>query len=211
MRCLGRGLTNECYGSTPGDGRKKISEHHWTADEFYQAAEAGQFVDPDRLELVQGRLQRLMQGQQHSNLRVRVSRQLRKSLDPPLFVRDENPLHIAFDGEPIPDLMLTYEEEYEGRHPEPQDIALFVEVADTSIGTDLGEKALLYTQASIADYWVVLAESLVIVIHRQPSLNGYEEVTRLTGTDALSPLARPEISWTINELLGRKEDAQGEN
>ena len=180
-------------------------DRHWTVAEFHRAAAAGAFTDPDRLEMIHGRLVRLMQGERHANLRVRVSRRLRRALDPPLFVRDENPLHFASDGELIPDLMLTYQEEYVGRHPEPDDVALLVEVADSSVDYDLGEKALLYAQAGIGDYWVVLVNDAAVVRHRTPAPEGYKDVTRLTGTDTLAPLAAPEAAWTVNTLLRRAE------
>lgn len=180
-------------------------DKRWTVEEFYRAAVAGQINDPDRLELVHGRLNKIMQGDRHANLRARVSRRLRRALDPPLFARDENPVHIAFDGEPIPDVIFTYREEYEGRHPYPEDVALLVEVADTSAAYDLGEKALLYAQAGITDYWVVLVNEAAIVRHREPTPEGYQEVTRLAGTDTLSPLAAPEAVWTVGALLGRGE------
>ena len=178
-------------------------DRHWTAEEFYRAASAGYFEDPDRLELIHGRLNRLMQGERHADVRARVSRRLRPALDPPLFARDENPLHIAFDGELIPDVMFLYEEEYEGRHPEPQEVALLVEVADSSVDYDLGEKALLYAQAGITDYWVVLIEAQAIVVHREPTPDGYQSVTRLAEAATLSPLAAPEAVWTVNALLNR--------
>lgn len=184
-------------------------ERHWTVDEFYRAAAAGQIDDPDRLELVHGRLNKIMQGDRHANFCTRLSRQLRRALDPPLFARDEKPVHIAFDGEPIPDLMFTYQEEYEGRHPFPEDLALLVEVSDTSAAYDLGEKALLYAQAGIADYWVVLVNEPLAVVHREPTAAGYQSVTRLEGADTLSPLAAPEAVWTINTLLGRAEAPEG--
>ena len=180
-------------------------ERHWTVDEFYRAAAAGQIDDPDRLELVHGRLNKIMQGDRHANLCTCLSRQLRKALDPPLFARDEKPVHIAFDGEPIPDVMFTYQEEYDGRHPYPEDLALLVEVSDTSAAYDLGEKALLYAQAGVADYWVVLVNESLVVVHRGPTAEGYQEVTRLVGADALSPLAKPEAVWTTDALLGREE------
>ena len=183
-------------------------ERHWTAEEFYEAAAAGEFVDPDRLELIHGRLQRLMQGQRHANTRFRVSRRLRGRIDPPLFTREENPLHLASDLDLIPDIIFTYDEEYAGRHPEPEDVALLVEVADSSAEYDLDEKALLYAQAGIADYWVVLVNDFLVVRHRQPSVEGYQEVTRLAGADVLSPLALPQAAWTINELVGRAEASE---
>jgi len=178
-------------------------EHYWTAEDFYRAAASGEFEDPDRLELIHGRLTRLMQGERHANLRVRVSRRLQRALSPPFFVRDENPLHIALDGEPVPDLMLNHQEEYAGRHPEPEDVALLVEVADSTVEYDTGEKALLYAQAGIADYWVVLAEAQAVLVFRQPMLDGYKEVLRLSGADILSPLVAPEVVWTVDALLTR--------
>ncbi len=190
--------------SPPPPAEQRLEEErHWTVEEFYRAAAAGDFDDPDRLELVHGRLNRIMQGDRHANLCTRLSRQLRRALDPPLFARDEKPVHIAFDGEPIPDVMFTYQEQYEGRHPFPEDLALLVEVSDTSAAYDLGEKALLYAQAGITDYWVVLVNEAAIVRHREPTPEGYQEVTRLAGDDTISPLAAPDAAWTVDPLLNR--------
>ena len=195
--------------SPPPPAEQRPEDRHWTVEEFYRAAAAGQIDDPDRLELVHGRLNKIMQGDHHANLCSRLSRQLRRALDPPLFARDEKPIHIAFDGEPIPDVMFTYQEQYEGRHPFPEDVALLVEVSDTSAAYDLGEKALLYSQAGITDYWVVLVNEAAIVRHRQPTPEGYQQVTRLTGADTLSPLVVPEAVWTVNALLGRAGAPEG--
>ena len=195
--------------SPPPPAEQRPEDRHWTVEEFYRAAAAGQIDDPDRLELVHGRLNKIMQGDRHANLCSRLSRQLRRALDPPLFARDEKPVHIAFDGEPIPDVMFTYQEEYEGRHPFPEDVALLVEVSDTSAAYDLGEKALLYSQAGITDYWVVLVNEAAIVRHRQPTSEGYQQVTRLAGADTLSPLVVPEAVWTVNALLEREGAPEG--
>ncbi len=189
--------------SPPRPAAEQQSEdRHWTVEKFYRAAAVGEFDDPDQLELVHGRLNRIMQGDRHANLSSRLSRRLRRALEPPLFARDEKPLHIAFDGEPIPDVMFNYQEEYEGRHPFPEDIALLVEVSDTSLAYDLGEKALLYAQAGIMDYWVVLVNDPVIVRHREPTSDGYQKVTRLAGAETISPLVAPEAVWTVSALLG---------
>jgi len=84
-----------------------------------------------------------------------------------------------------------------------------VEVSDTSAAYDLGEKALLYSQAGITDYWVVLVNEAAIVRHRQPTSEGYQQVTRLAGADTLSPLVVPEAVWTVNALLGRAGAPEG--
>ena len=183
-----------------------LSERHWTAEEFYRAAAAGQFAYPGRMELIHGRIQEKMpEGGRHTVLRRRIARRLRAALEPHSFVCEECPLRIAFDGEPIPDILFTREEDYGDQHLTPADVVLLLEVSDSSLEYDLGGKALLYAQAGIDDYWVVAAEAQTVVVHRQPSPNGYAEVTRLSGADTLSPLARPEAVWTVNDLLGRGE------
>ncbi len=95
--------------------------------------------------------------------------------------------------------------DYSDRQPMPEDVRLLVEVSVTTEEYDLGEKAAMYAQAGITDYWAVLVNEATIVVHRQPSAESYQNVARLTGEDTLSPLAMPEVAWTINALLGRTD------
>ena len=120
------------------------------------------------------------QGSLHRAFRLRISRLLRSTLEPALAVADECPIHIAFDGEPVPDIAILYDAaaaEDPARHPAPEDVALLVEVAVSSEKSDQGEKALLYAQAGIADYWVVLPEAEEVVVHRDPTEDGYRNVS----------------------------------
>src|ERR1700704_1326169 len=56
----------------------------------------------------------------------------------------------------------------------PAAIALLItEVADTSLGYDLGRKAGIYARLGLQELWVVDANSLVTTIHRVPGPNGY--------------------------------------
>ena len=143
----------------------------------------------------------------HTFLRRRFGQFLRDSMTPAFLVMEESPLRLAIDGEPVPDVFVVSgsEKDYQERHPTQAEAMLVVEVANTTVEYDLGEKALLYAQSGVADYWVVLVKDNAVVVHRQPTPEGYQEVTRLTGTDTLSPLAIPEAVWTINALLGSEE------
>ena len=143
----------------------------------------------------------------HTGVRRRIARRLKAKLEPESFVCEECPLRIAFDGEPIPDVMFTRQEDYGDLHPTPADVLLLIEVSVSTAENDLGEKALLYAEAGIADYWVVLVNESMIVVHRVPTANGYQDRARLTGEDTLSPLAAPSVAWTVDELLGRAEAA----
>ncbi len=187
---------------------QESKEHHWTVEEFYRAYDAGEFDYSKRWELIQGRLiEKMPPGYRHASMADIIAQMLRDAMQPAFIVREEKPVHLAFDTELIPDMTVARgtRVDYLDHHPMPEDVVVLVEVADTSAAKDLGEKALQYAQAGIADYWVVLVNEAAVVRHRQPSPEGYQEIVRLAGDDRLSPLAMPEAAWTINALLGREE------
>jgi len=187
------------------------TEYHWTVAAFYRAINAGVFEQPERLELIQGRIiENMSQGPRHSTLASIVADMLRDALRRQFAVREEKPIRIDFDGEPIPNILLLKgrQTDYEDQQPVPEDVALLVEVSDTTVLYDLGGKALLYAQAGIRDYWVVLVNEGAIVQHREPTPDGYQSAVRLSGSDAISPLAAPETVWTTEVLLGREDAAR---
>ncbi len=182
----------------------------WTVDALERATEAGVFDHPERLELIHGRIiENMPQSGLHAGLRRRLARRLRGAIEPTAFVCEECPLRLALDGEPVPDIVFTREADYGDQHPTQEDAVLVVEVSNSTMVYDLGEKALLYAQANIADYWVVLVNENAMVVHRDPAPSGYSSVTRLAGADTLSPLALPEAVWTIDTLLGREDAPEG--
>ncbi len=60
-------------------------------------------------------------------------------------------------NEPEPDLCVVRGErdDYTDHHPSPADIALIVEIADSSLARDRGEKRDNYARAGIPLYWIV--------------------------------------------------------
>ena len=57
-------------------------------------------------------------------------------------VTSQNPVHLDDHSEPQPDLLLAKPapDFYSNRHPTPEDVFLLIEVADTSLAFDRGEK-----------------------------------------------------------------------
>jgi Uma2 family endonuclease len=62
--------------------------------------------------------------------------------------------------------------DYRDRHPGPQDVALVVEVADTSLRQDRGPKKRVYARAGIPIYWIVDLKAEVIEVHVTPTSAG---------------------------------------
>ena len=183
-----------------------LRDYHWTATMFYRALNAGAFGFEPKVELIRGRLvEHPGQTPRHANTVNCIGRRFREALEPALEVREHCPIAIADDTHVDTDILVVKDlcSEYEKRHPGPEDTLLLVEVADASVEYDLGEKASIYAQAGIAEYWVVLVQEAAIVVHRKPTSEGYRQIAQLSGTNALSPLAMPEVVWSVNALLGR--------
>jgi Uma2 family endonuclease len=52
--------------------------------------------------------------------------------------------------------------------PQPGELALVLEVADTTLRFDLTVKAGLYARAGIVEYWVVDVNGRRLIVHREP-------------------------------------------
>jgi Uma2 family endonuclease len=112
--------------------------------------------------------------------------------------------------------MEVYEEDRPANRPEPdvvvlreavmriptgEDALLAVEVSDTTLADDLGRKVSLYARAGVSEYWVVDLSKRVIVVYRTPEGDGWLSRTEYSELDSLTPLAAPEATIPIAELL----------
>ena len=149
-------------------------------------------------------MEKIPAGPLHTTISYDLAEHLRATFGSDYLVREERAIHIAFDGEPIPDIALVRgkSSDYRAGHPTPERVSLLIEVSVTSVEYDLGEKALLYAQAGIRDYWVVLVNKSAIVRHREASPDGYQSVVRLAGSDRISLLATPDVVWAVATLVG---------
>ncbi|MBY0230295.1 MAG: Uma2 family endonuclease [Gemmataceae bacterium] len=75
------------------------------------------------------------------------------------------------DSQPEPDhaIVRGTARDYVARHPGPDDIALVIEVANTSLLRDQRDKARIYARASIPVYWIVNLDDRRVEVHEQPS------------------------------------------
>jgi Uma2 family endonuclease len=62
---------------------------------------------------------------------------------------------------------------YLSRHPEPADIALLIEVSDTTYHRDRNEKLPAYARGGIPVYWIVNLIKRRIEVYTDPGPEGY--------------------------------------
>jgi len=117
-------------------------------------------------------------------------------------IRVQTTLRIPISNSaPEPDLLWVRRRDYSRKHPEPVDVLLLVEVAESSLGEDRGEKRDLYARAMIADYWIVNLVDNVIEVYRQPDGTAYQHSQIYRGSDQVAPLALQNAQLRVDELL----------
>jgi Uma2 family endonuclease len=130
----------------------------FSVDEYHRLTELGFLAAGDRIELIRGELMSMAaKGTPHVFCTTRLGRQLDRLLGDRAVVRCQDPITLAPQSEPEPDLVLALgnEADYRVHHPYPEDILLVVDVADSTVVYDRTVKLSLYAEAEIADYWIV--------------------------------------------------------
>jgi Uma2 family endonuclease len=129
-----------------------------TVEEYERMIEEGEIGEHDDVELIKGRIVvKMGQGPIHASGSEKSRRPIERLVPPGWLVRIEKPVRIpAEDSEPVPDLSIVRGdvEDYLNRHPQPEDVALIVEVAKTSLALDR-EQAVILGAAGIPVYWIV--------------------------------------------------------
>lgn len=119
-----------------------------------------------------------------------------------VWVRVQNSIGLpALHSAPQPDLAWVRRRSYRAKRPQAAHVLLLIEVSDSSLDYDRGEKAGLYAQAGIRDYWVVNLRDFCIEVFRDPQGDVYRE-RRVYGIgESVSPLAFPDLSLSVSYLF----------
>jgi Uma2 family endonuclease len=119
----------------------------------------------------------------------------------------QNPLVISEHGEPQPDLVLLRDLP-PGRLPAPEDVALIVEVSDTTLTYDKNVKLPRYAEAGIAEAWLVDLNSETIEVHSGPGPGGYRRTTRYRRGDRVESSTVPGLAFGASEALPPREEPE---
>jgi Uma2 family endonuclease len=142
----------------------------FTVEKYHRMIEAGAFTGGDRVELIEGWVVKQMaKGPAHAYSTRQVDHLLSACMPTTLHVRNQEPITLA-TSEPEPDIAIVRGEEtaFRDRHPYAGEVALVVEVADTSLDTDR-VKGKTYGRAGIPQYWIVNLVDRCIEIYTLPS------------------------------------------
>jgi Uma2 family endonuclease len=140
-------------------------------DQYHAMIREGILTEDDPVELLEGLLIRKMSKKPpHSVVTCLVRKALERLVQAGWHVNTQEPITCE-DSEPEPDVKVVRgaPRDYLNRHPGPQDVALVVEVTDSSLAQDRGIKKRLYAGARIPVYWIVNLLERQIEVYTDPS------------------------------------------
>lgn len=117
----------------------------------------------------------------------------------PYFVGSEGSVALSDADMPRPDVTLTSEAEGEGPIPVAS-VPLAVEVACTSLETDLEEKAGRYADGGLAEYWVVDVYGRLVHCFSSPAPGGYRQHDEVKFGKPLTSATMPTLTISTEGL-----------
>jgi Uma2 family endonuclease len=102
-----------------------------------------------------------------------------------------------------PDFMLLRRtaQGYKHRYPQPADVLLLIEAAESSLRRDREVKLPVYAAAGIQEYWIADLDREQVLVHRDPAGEVYRTVSTHSGEESLNPQVAPEFSVTVQQLF----------
>lgn len=178
----------------------------FTIEEYERIVTTGAFDGKNRrrVELIRGEIREMSPiGSKHADILAwlttwsadKVARDIAG-------IRVQSPLKLgAAESEPEPDLVWVLPKRYRDAHPTADDVILLIEVADSSLDYDRGEKAEIYAKAGIREYWLVNIINRTIEVRREPKDGEYLSEQVFAAGESVSPLAVPDVRLNVDDVF----------
>lgn len=182
----------------------QVLKRLFTSTEYHQMIEAGILAEDDRLELIADEVITMSPiSSRHAACVKRLNQLFSRRVGQRALVGIQDPIHLDEHSEPQPDLALlqTRTDFYIQAHPEPEDIFLVIEVAETSADYDWQIKVPLYAKAGIVEVWLINLAAEVIEVYRQPTSTGYQDIQQMRRGQRLSVQLLPDLELMVAEIF----------
>ncbi|MEG4348442.1 Uma2 family endonuclease [Microcoleus sp. LAD1_D3] len=139
-------------------------------EQYHAIIQAGILTDDDSVELLEGWLVFKKPKNPPHRVTTRLVRTALENILPPgWYVDSQEPITLS-NSEPEPDIVVVRGDtrQYLDRHPGAEDIALIIEVSDTTLQRDRTVKKQIYARAGIAIYWIVNLVEGLLEVYSQP-------------------------------------------
>ncbi len=161
-----------------------------SVEQYHRRFDTDMLKANEKVELLEGIVVKKMpQKPPHASTMRRLLFSLGKLALEPWLLCSQLPITLS-DSEPEPDFAIVVgpESRYDNRHPKPGEVALVIEVADSSLLEDRRYKGSLYAAAKIPQFWIVNLPEAKVEVHTSPRAGrspGYRSVAEFRKGDVV--------------------------
>ena len=187
------------------DRVSRVQRYRFDVDEYARMGEAGIFTEDDRVELIDGEVREMTPiGPPHAGIVNRLNELLVTHLAGRAAVIVQNPIRLDRHTEPQPDLVVARRRKgfYTDRHPEPGDVLVVIEVADSSLRYDRTEKAPRYGRAGIPETWLVDVGAGAVTVYSDPGPEGYARRQGRRRGERIVSSSVPGFGLAVDDVFG---------
>ena len=183
-------------------------QRRYTVAEYFALVEIGVLGERDRIELLAGEIIVMSPiGDPHADCTDLMAGDLIVALRGRARVRVQGPIQLDDRSRPEPDLaVLRLRPGYDTSPATPDDVYLVIEVSDSSLRYDRGEKLARYAEAGIPEVWIVNLQGRELEVYTEPSGAGYVGVRRIPADGSVSPQAFPDVMLHLRDFMPGQAD-----
>ncbi len=184
-----------------------LNQHTWTLEQYEMMIESGVLGDTDKVELLFGKIVDMSPiGASHSFVLQEMNYFMITNYGKKYICRPEQPVAFPLHSMPEPDYVLArkMKHRFRKKRPQPEDVKLIIEVADSTLGRDRGAKAKLYASYGIKEYWIINLIDHHLELHTEPTeTEGYAKITSFTRDETFQSSLLGEFA--VNNVLPRSK------
>jgi Uma2 family endonuclease len=180
-----------------------VATHSFSVEDYHRMIETGIITTDHNVELLDGQIVRISPiGRFHAACVNRLNHFFSAIVTDDLLISVQNPVLLNENSEPEPDLaILKFKTDfYASGHPQPQDILVLIEVADSSLEKDQEIKLPLYALAKIPEVWIIDLAKERVIVYQEPLEEGFKKMHSFNGEEKI--MTDLPISITAKDILG---------
>ena len=184
--------------------RDHFQRHRLSTDEYRRMAEHGIIAPDARVELIDGQIVDMPPiGSWHNGIVNHLIRLFALAIGDEAIVQARGSVELPRHSQPRPDIALLRPRAdfYKRTLPQPEDVLLLVEVADSTLVHDRDVKASLYARYRIPEYWLIDVAGERVTAFADPGDAGYDTRETLADPRAVAPAALPGAALDLGALF----------
>ena len=179
------------------------ASRRFTVDEYLALGAAGILTKEERVELLDGEIIQMAPiGNRHRNSVNWLADLMGEAVGGRAMVQVQGSIQLDDASAPQPDIAVIRRGSINEIGPVlPSDVYLLVEVADSSLEFDLGEKLARYAAAGIPEVWVANLRAGELVVNTEPAGSAYTNVRVVPLNGTVSPRAFPDAVLAVADFI----------